>query len=841
MARPPHAANVTAQYNSISIVQPASLSLTAQDEAVPSLSAMASLTVAAIGSLRVSAPSLNVAAGTSLLLTVHFFAMGARETDSPLRFTSCDQLRLTWAVQEDRAESSVHPPIFCAAGAGKDSGSECITAGELRCLPACEGGASCALLNVSASATGSSVIQVAFASRCQDSALHITVRAELSAFAVPPMYQFQLCNTPVGTFDEAPFSLFPLHGLSPILTEAVLGGGLTLIDASDPDGIISRQPHLPMDVDFKRAGEIAVLPIRCLFPHSQSVTLQVVYAVDLPPVLIAAKIVCGQPLALSDAPKDGSASVAVGEEKTVTLEGAWPGALVRVSSDADAIAAVLLSETGTQKKQAMPSMWRVRVSGLAPGTASLRAEVIRDDLTSAGAQSCSSHTAIDVGVGSFAVSCPSKALLSGATMICYALITTTNGTTLDPATSILRTMRFEWHASVPSPAHTTALATAPSAAVSGLVNIRPLVGSSFAVQVRAHAPARDIVDPTAILHVKATAGDGNVFVAAFDIHISARLDAAIHAALPLPSPPSIIPPLASISLASAVGQGRGLVWSLCAGTSVQGKGETRMDTDSSELNEPYVQNGELHSGSKLGAFCVHVTSDARYLEQQARLSFEVAAVHQVRFHAPPDEHQLTDESAPFYGCVYATGSTRICAAAYDSLGRQFLPGALPSGWLVLEADGGLQDHAHVTLQGTCVEITPLPSWLGSTSSPLVILRARANVEGASRLLAARAYIPLVLVSRSAETEQSSVDAEAKRKLPSMSSSLENKTLGGFTQAASLLGGAPPGMAIATFVLGLAVVALVDLNRSTRRAPPMLNPRLNPSLKGPYSPRHAVAA
>ena len=43
------------------------------------------------------------------------------------------------------------------------------------------------------------------------------------------------------------------------------------------------------------------------------------------------------------------------------------------------------------------------------------------------------------------------------------------------------------------------------------------------------------------------------------------------------------------------------------------------------------------------------------------------------------------------------------------------------------------------------------------------------------------------------------------------------------------------------VLILVFAALADLRRSTRRPLPKLNPRDGPSLRGPYSPRHAAAA
>ena len=81
--------------------------------------------------------------------------------------------------------------------------------------------------------------------------------------------------------------------------------------------------------------------------------------------------------------------------------------------------------------------------------------------------------------------------------------------------------------------------TASASATSDLITLETLPGSSFAVRLRALTPALDDVDPAVVVHLKATTADGSIFMAASDVHISAPLDAAIHAALTPPAlPPS---------------------------------------------------------------------------------------------------------------------------------------------------------------------------------------------------------------------------------------------------------------------------------------------------------------
>ena len=52
---------------------------------------------------------------------------------------------------------------------------------------------------------------------------------------------------------------------------------------------------------------------------------------------------------------------------------------------------------------------------------------------------------------------------------------------------------------------------------------------------------------------------------------------------------------------------------------------------------------------------------------------------------------------------------------------------------------------------------------------------------------------------------------------------------------------PPALFAAALVVLLALVTVLDVRRSTRRPLPKLNPRDGPSLRGPYSPRHAAQA
>ena len=172
------------------------------------------------------------------------------------------------------------------------------------------------------------------------------------------------------------------------------------------------------------------------------------------------------------------------------------------------------------------------------------------------------------------------------------------------------------------------------------------------------------------------------------------------------------------------------------------------------------ESAEFVSGETLGSACVRGSVGGGDAAQRTLMLFEVGSVAQIRLlHGVAAGAETVAGTAEFDGGVHEGTETTLCAAAFDSMGRRFANAALPAGWLELSVEprGAISS----ALNGSCVSLAALDEW-SNTPPPLVLLRARAAVSGASSALAAQTFAPLALlpplpppVDAEAEVEEAS--------------------------------------------------------------------------------------
>ena len=291
-------------------------------------------------------------------------------------------------------------------------------------------------------------------------------------------------------------------------------------------------------------------------------------------------------------------------------------------------------------------------------------------------------------------------------------------------------------------------------------------------------------------------------------------------------------------------------WALCGGGG--GGGGAAAAAKKGAAAPTLSSGGELYSGDALGWVCASMRVGAA-VEQEARLQIQVASIAQVRLYRAAD-------GALFDGGVTPGVDVTLCARAFDALGEPFVDAALPEGWLQLGVapagslvtfDAAAADEG-ASGRGGCVRVhvAAEEAWAA---------RATAAVVASSISRPPPRQCRPVDSPRCARL-RAALDARRRgRRERSAAPSLTNGTQQGECAAAAAndaiggggdepAGGAlagllntPPSLIAAALVVLLVFAALADLRRSTRRPLPKLNPRDGPSLRGPYSPRHAAAA
>lgn len=657
---------------------------------------------------------------------------------------------------------------------------------------------------------------------------------EMSAFEPPPATPQEVRMCAGGAAEP-----IVLRGFAPAARAAALRGGLTVAVLADASALAIAPAEALVEA-LMEADELGV-PMSCTHAHEQTVALALTYAPAMPPLRVPLHIVCGAPLSM---PADGErasegavVSVGVGEATAAVVTGAWRGADVRATLLADSayLAAAIDGDVVAAADATVPS-WMVPARGVAPGSATLA--ITAHGPSGSPAPGCTRHVPLHVRVGAYVIECPSSTILAGESMLCYALAATGDGTALAPAPAVLAGMRFEWsvrrHAEGGRGDH------------GGMpLRVAPVGQPAFAVELIAEAAGSVQVD------VVATSLDGSLtFTASAALRVEQPSELRLHPDL-IASRPTLVPPHASVPLGAALPEGA-LRWSFCAPP--PGAGD-----EAAVLSD----TGVLSSGGVLGPLCVLVADGP----QRAMLHIEVAAVAQLRL--------LTSDGELFRGGLEpTTASTSVCAGAYDALGRRFAPHSLPPDRL----DLSLVDAEHAVRNATsddgrCIELTPSDEWLHRPSVALIAVTFK-RVIAASTRLAARSYVllhaaaapstgsaasriaitptggvvPIAVANAVPATPWTSAHAASVRPTravasapPRVAAAHNTSTRGTFPPLPELLS-APPGLVVALVVLVLAALATLDLCRSTRRPLPRLNPRASgPSLRGPYSPRHASPA
>ena len=827
-------------------LRPGTLDFTAHDTSVALSPARATVHVPRIESLHLSAATTHAAVGAAFDATIAFLGPDS----SPLAFDACSALKLSWHLEaraggdgDGNGEASSRTMAFRAAGGGDT------LRGELSCVPRCPGGVagpsvSCAMLRLTAIAAGVNTLHVLLDSKCGDSK-PVRAALDLTAFAVPPPQTLRMCA--VG--DSGGLSGAHHLPLAAPLRDAALGGGLQV---SANEALLTVSP--PAVRGEEEGGDlesgVLALPVRCVRPHSQDATLSFTYAATMPPVSVRMAVLCAPPPAVGEG--RGTLELGAGETHTLTLRGAWIGAAVSAElRGADAVAALnALSPSSTQQGTAGAAAsvngappaageWTSRLDSLAPGMATLDLNAFVDTHGRA-APGCARSVPLRVRIGGFTVACPSGSLLAGSYMICYALAATRSGVGLPPSAELLRGMQFEWSVD-------GSRRDAPPIAAA------PLSSSAFAVRLSARVPG------AATVRVGVAAADGTQYSASMQLLVVSPLVSRL--APPVaPAPAALVPPDVTVSLlpppSSVHAAGRGgapIEWSLCSAAATA----AAAGAAAGKASMPYLSpGGELRSGSELGVLCVRAASGgsgtgqpagvASEPRQEVMLSVEVRGVAQVRL-----VRQTTGEL--FDGGVSPGEPIALCAVAFDALGRPFLDVAMPNGWLqlsMLPTAEAAPAAIGTGVNGSCGVLTASHEWARAQQqqhrkAQLAIVDAVvAGVPATSTLAAAHAYVPLWPLSlrdavappdgsnsNSCAASSQTAGEGSTTDSPPHHGSGSGGGGGDSSSSSSVL------IAIA-LVLLLALAAVFDLRRSTRRPLPGINPREGPSLRGPYSPRHA---
>ena len=421
---------------------PGEARLTATDGVDPLNTAEASVVAVEVKRLRIELSAAEVPKGGEATVTVLFLGAGGE----PLKFDDCSALKLRFSLTTDEAL----PPLR-AAGA---------TGGALTCHANCAAspGASCATLRLSAAAAGDAALAVTTDDGCTPP---LAASAALAVFVPPPPTTLRVCAT---AREAAVEEVARFAGAPAGMRRAAAAGDADRIRvAAESDAAVA----VAVAVD---AGDV-VVRVACFRPHAQ--TVRVAYserpagrgggAKALPTLSIEVRVDCAAQLHAPVA----AAELPLGDVYTYEVFGGWAGAAVAVARDAGGGENVYTHTFAPAPPSGAAAAWHLRLKATAVGAGALTLRAaggaVGDDGAAAGGGGGGSCAALRVPVrvyfGKFSARCPSRELLVGASMRCYALVNA-GGQSLPPTPEQLRLFSFQWAATGAASVQLRALADA---------------------------------------------------------------------------------------------------------------------------------------------------------------------------------------------------------------------------------------------------------------------------------------------------------------------------------------------------------------------------------------------
>ncbi|KAL1529520.1 hypothetical protein AB1Y20_000466 [Prymnesium parvum] len=687
----------------VHIRQPCRLRLAALDVEASSATACLEVETVAISALEILAhEDEEVLVGSDVAIAIGF--RGAAD-EQLLRFDSCDAAMLDWQLS-----SLSTPPDATLAFVGTATPSlSNLTAASTTCYAECpsDPAISCALLHLRAAHTGSSTLSVTLANRCAaaDAPLHAAVRLHAIARLAPR--PVRLCASPADA--PVPHAVhLRARDLTAPLRRAALG------DAS----ALALETQLPDALSVELVGhaeehEAIWLRLACSRPHSQlarlAAPLRTHAAAPAAASTLELEVLCAPPPSV----RDGAARrvLAIGEAAHLHVSGGWAGAELLANASFDpsgqrAAAPPLLTTTPLAQEEGDAGFagWDLSLLPRRSGLLTLRLALDAPDET----PSCATAPPVELvaAFSGFVVTCPSRTMLPGETMRCYALPSAA-GIALAPTTDLLDVVSFNW--SIAS----DAVAARPLLAAS-----TPTRRESFVVLVTARAVGH------ARLSVRAVSA-GVASDVSFAIAVVEPLGRYIHPALAAEPPMLLAANTTLCLLQEGGGAGEraargapcmewrtppsGTKWTFCDGSTESSSGAS--------INA----QGALFSAAAASHLCALATLPSTAFEgdaldrhsmpdppQTQPLMFEVTRVAAIRLLVTAEGGE---GGAHFNGVLSAGTATRVCAIPVDIWGRPFLAAGLAADWLQLQVSPPSAVAVAITNSSTdCFVLEPQAEW-----------------------------------------------------------------------------------------------------------------------------------